>query len=317
MQITFALSGSETLAELRALALALDSLYGRLWQQALGEAAYKGSVIAIAGADLDAGQAVTVIADAEGTRVVPATFAPAGESDAPLAEPDPAALFTAGAGTSTTVPAVPPVSSATTAAPTLAPAPIAAAPAAPAPLVPAPPVPPAPGVDLDAEGIPWDGRIHASTKTKTAKGVWKTLRGLNDEGKVNRVKAELRAALGAPRGGPVVDTAPAPAVPQPPAAAGAGTVPPVPGAVPAVPGVPPVAAAPAPNGEAETVTTFPQVMKKISGLRVGQFPRMTQDELTEILALSGLPSLPSLATRVDLIPDVNANIDALMLTKLQ
>jgi len=33
--------------------------------------------------------------------------------------------------------------------------------------------------DLDAEGMPWDERIHASTKTKTATGVWKAKRGVD------------------------------------------------------------------------------------------------------------------------------------------
>jgi len=30
--------------------------------------------------------------------------------------------------------------------------------------------------DIDAEGLPWDARIHSTAKSKTAKGVWKILR---------------------------------------------------------------------------------------------------------------------------------------------
>lgn len=49
------------------------------------------------------------------------------------------------------------------------------------------------GVELDSRGLPWDARIHASTKSKTKVGVWTALRGLNDDAKVARIEAELRA----------------------------------------------------------------------------------------------------------------------------
>ena len=34
--------------------------------------------------------------------------------------------------------------------------------------------------ELDAAGIPWDERIHAGTKTKTAKGLWTRKKGVED-----------------------------------------------------------------------------------------------------------------------------------------
>lgn len=57
---------------------------------------------------------------------------------------------------------------------------------------------PAPNsVELDSTGLPWDHRIHASTKTKTAKGVWTRRRGIEDS-LVAEVEAQLRAAMAIP-----------------------------------------------------------------------------------------------------------------------
>lgn len=45
--------------------------------------------------------------------------------------------------------------------------------------------------ELDNEGMPWDERIHASTKTKTAKGIWTKRKGVDDATR-DAVVAELR-----------------------------------------------------------------------------------------------------------------------------
>ena len=47
---------------------------------------------------------------------------------------------------------------------------------------------------VDAEGLPWDKRIHASSKGKVAKGTWRTKRGL-DPALLAQVKAELVQAI--------------------------------------------------------------------------------------------------------------------------
>lgn len=44
--------------------------------------------------------------------------------------------------------------------------------------------------ELDAENLPWDARIHASTKTLTTKGVWKQRKGV-DPKVLSQVKNEL------------------------------------------------------------------------------------------------------------------------------
>ena len=70
-------------------------------------------------------------------------------------------------------------------APAPAPAPEAAAQSAPA--IPAAPV-------RDANGLPWDHRIHAATKTMNADGTWRQKRGL-DEAVAASVKAELASVV--------------------------------------------------------------------------------------------------------------------------
>lgn len=48
--------------------------------------------------------------------------------------------------------------------------------------------------ELDSEGLPWDSRIHASSKAKVANGTWRTKRGA-DENEVYKIKAELRGGV--------------------------------------------------------------------------------------------------------------------------
>ena len=58
-----------------------------------------------------------------------------------------------------------------------------------------PEVPVASGIDVDASGLPWDGRIHASTRSKTQDGNWKMRRGVDDD-IVSAVLNELRQTMG-------------------------------------------------------------------------------------------------------------------------
>lgn len=74
-------------------------------------------------------------------------------------------------------------------------------------------------VELDSKGVPWDERIHASTKTQNADGSWKKRRGVNDL-TVKEVEAELLAANTDTNTGEVTPTPtptpPAPVVPVTP-----------------------------------------------------------------------------------------------------
>jgi len=61
-------------------------------------------------------------------------------------------------------------------------------------------------VELDTDGIPWDERIHASTKTTTADGKWRKRKNV-DEVLYGQVHAELQELHAAP----LDDTPPPPA----------------------------------------------------------------------------------------------------------
>lgn len=136
---------------------------------------------------------------------------------------DPATLYQARGGKLPQAPSgAPPAPPSNTSAGSVTPVPVAS------------PVLPASSPDLlDAEGLPWDERIHSSSRIKTATGVWKARKGLDPAVKT-AVAAEL---LNAGRG-QTADAAPqaAPA-PTPPAAA----APPPPPAATAAPPAPPVA----------------------------------------------------------------------------
>lgn len=84
-----------------------------------------------------------------------------------------------------------------------------------------------PADGVDSEGLPWDERIHAGSKTTVKDGTWKLKRGVSDD-LVSQIKAELRQGDSAPAfvpPAPVADAAPvppppvAPAAPPPPAPA--------------------------------------------------------------------------------------------------
>lgn len=153
--------------------------------------------------------------------------------------------------------------------------------------------------ELDAQGFPWDKRIHSSSRAKVANGNWRYARNL--EGSVIlAVEAELRAVQNAPSavisidgGGaqdmssvaptPVVVAAPAPSVPLPP--------------MPTVPVVPVPPAPPAPTGD---VTTFAQLMQRITPHIVST--KLSQAHIQATCASLGLPHLAALGARPDLIP---------------
>ena len=200
-----------------------------------------------------------------------------------------------------------PVASADTMTETRAPIPPApsTAPAAPAHTAHAAPLTHASGVEVDVRGVPWDARIHAlgenNAHPKNANGTWRAKRGLNDAGKVAAIEGELRAALGAPPAPPVPPAPPAPPAAAP-AQAPAFPPPPVP-PVPADAGV----AAPA---VAQGVTTFPALMQKMAALVSAAPPKLTHADFLAICQAHGVPTIPALGQRVDLIPSINAALDA-------
>lgn len=157
-------------------------------------------------------------------------------------------------------------------------------------LVPAPSA--ATGIELDKDGIPWDGRIHASTKTKTVEAVWKKKRGV-EQAEVDRVTAELRTTMMAPAA-PVVEAPPA----QVALAFSTGAATPVPPTPPVAVPTPPTPPAP----PAATGVTFAEFMGHVTGgVTSGRF---TREAVAEACAKHGAANLPGLINRPDLIPAV-------------
>lgn len=150
-------------------------------------------------------------------------------------------------------------------------------------------------VELDADGLPWDVRIHSKNKSKLSKtSQWKKKRGVDAE-LVATVEAELRGAMSA---GIVDDTHPpmltnsgGMAVPQ------SETIIPPPVITPAI------AETPAP-AIVETAITFPEIMSKITAAQAAG--TLTDVQVLAALNAQGLASLPLLAVRPDLVPSVNA-----------
>jgi hypothetical protein len=155
------------------------------------------------------------------------------------------------------------------------------------------PLPPAPvciafGADghRDADGLPWDGRIHSSSKALLVDGKWRQRRN-TDPAVVAAVTAELRAALGAPAPAAAAVVVPSPVTVAP-------FVPeniPLPAALVVVPPPPP---------PADATLSFPDFMRAITAARIP--PGTVLDACKAV----GMPSIPALNQRPDLIPTVAA-----------
>lgn len=195
---------------------------------------------------------------------------------------------------------------------------------------PAPPAAPTPGPgiagEVDADGLPWDGRIHSSSKKMTADGRWKVARNMDPE-TVKKVRAELIALRDAAKGGAPV--APAPVAPAPAPIASTVATPPAPPAPPAAPPAappfvnlmtgqppaPPAAPAPAPapvaDDPAEQAKKFTAVLNHISSAINAK--QITAPQVNEVLSKHGIPQLGLLSKRPDLFDIVKADIDAAIL----
>ena len=148
-----------------------------------------------------------------------------------------------------------------------------------APATPAAPPTASPAATVDSKGMPWDGRIHASSKAQVADGSWRMKRGV-DYALVKQVESELRAAQAAPA---------APMVPAfGPHPFGDGAQAPV--AAPVVPPPPPPASA------------YAALMARLSHhMGVGD---IKLDQVTNACVAVGVPNVAALATREDLVPFV-------------
>lgn len=185
---------------------------------------------------------------------------------------------------------------------------------------------PANGVEVDKDGLPWDARIHTESKAKNADGRWRNKRNLDAALKA-QVEAELRQVMGAAPAAPLAQgVAPAPTPVSVAASTIAQSVPT--GAVP-LPVAPPPAPAPV-VGAAPTMPAAPNAApagevpqdarQQFVGL-VGrasaaiQAGKVTQAEVTQICAAVGVPALPLLANRLDLVAHVAGQVDGLIASR--
>ena len=146
-------------------------------------------------------------------------------------------------------------------------------------LVPPPAEDDTPATDVpavDSRGLPWDERIHASSKARLVSGEWRQRRN-TPQSLVDQVEAELRG------GQPLHVTAPAAPPPPPPPPPAVGIVLPPPGTR----GYPPTFAAMMP------LITAGMVQGTINGVRI-----------TAACEAAGITGLPELASRPQLIPQI-------------
>lgn len=183
-----------------------------------------------------------------------------------------------------------------------------------------PPVPPTepdaspavvagPTPERDADGLPWDARIHASTKVLNADGTWRARRAVHEETR-KLVEAELRQNMAAP--GPAAVVSP----PPPPETQAFVSPPPAPPETQAVvspPPPPPVDVPPPPPVDAPALSApqlFANFMRKVTGAQTAG--KVTSADVAAIATGLGLVGVAGLMSRPDLVPTAEAQLDALI-----
>lgn len=159
----------------------------------------------------------------------------------------------------------------------------------------APALQPAVTPSVDRSGLPWDERIHSSSKNFTADGSWRKKRGV-DDALVAQVEGQLKQVMSLP-----APAAPAAAaVPPPPPPAGPALVP-----------------TPANMDDRQAYINLVGSVSKAL-----QTAKLTQEELQAVLTKHGLPpqadgksSLSLLVNRFDLIPQVAMDIEAMIVVR--
>lgn len=189
------------------------------------------------------------------------------------------------------------------------------------------------GVELDADGLPHDLRIHGAKRLKTAKEqTWKKIRGV-DPALVATVEAELRQAMATSPDKPIEPVATQEALtlalapaPTPPAPVPVSETIPVPEPLQPEPTLylvngnqftadqlrtagwndEQITACEVVSTDIPAAITFPEFMAKLNpALKAGT---VTQPIVDAALNKAGLASLPLLSARPDLIPGVMAEL---------
>ena len=135
--------------------------------------------------------------------------------------------------------------------------------------------------NADSSGIPWDSRIHASTRALNGDGTWRIKRGV-DKALVDQVMIELKKLMALPI--PITIVTPEPAAP--------------------------VAPPPPPANDADFRQKYIELFGRVSSAMANA--KLSQDQLDKCLLSIGVQSLPLLAARMDLGPAAANLIDALI-----
>lgn len=172
----------------------------------------------------------------------------------------------------------------------------------PAPAPAAAPIPaPAGTLELDSKGLPWDGRIHASTKARNKDNSWKMKRGVEDA-LIAQVESELRRVMAIP------SPQHAPIAAQPPMVASSvqTTVASPTAAINPVPSPAPAPIQITPQMQAEYVAFIGSTSNAIHA------GKLTEQELLQCLASVGVESLPLLGARLDLLPAIAGIVNGII-----
>lgn len=151
-------------------------------------------------------------------------------------------------------------------------------------------------VELDSRGLPWDGRIHASTKTRLAKDdSWKLKRGLDAE-YVAQIEAELFQVMAIPNANaPSAEVTDFSQAPTPPS---------LDGVVPVPPETQGNAAQTVEVGTPQTGAVskdyatwgMPELMRGMTA------KKCDQEYVSQVCQQFGIPSIMAVGARKDLIP---------------
>lgn len=159
---------------------------------------------------------------------------------------------------------------------------------------------------LDKNGLPWDERIHSSSKNLNADGTWRYLRG-GDTDLRAKVEAELRERMaGSTAGADTVSDLTSDAPPPPPIVTPAADAPPPP---------PPINDAAPDAPEESTGIDFKQVFGRVTALQKHATGNLLPTEkLTEVLELAGVepPTMAGFMKNKELATVVWEAIDALV-----
>jgi len=160
---------------------------------------------------------------------------------------------------------------------------------------------------LDKNGLPWDERIHSSSKNLNADGTWRYLRG-GDTDLRAKVEAELRERMaGSTAGADTVSDLTSDAPPPPP--------PIVTPAADAPPPPPPINGAAQDAPEESTGIDFKQVFGRVTALQKHATGNLLPTEkLTEVLELAGVepPTMAGFMKNRELATVVWEAIDAIV-----